>query len=72
MAWSRFDQLNAETSDYNNRVVPSQSWYWSQGTGLSARERIAERNNETFRANNGSYPDRPYGPYGTYSTGRRY
>jgi hypothetical protein len=38
---------------------------------LSARERIARANNETFRARNGAYPDRPYGSSGyTYSTGK--
>jgi hypothetical protein len=37
---------------------------------LSARDRIAQANNDAFRAKNGVYPDRPYGPHGTYSTGR--
>lgn len=39
----------------------------------SPRENIARANNETFRANNGAYPDRPYGSSGyTYSTGKYY
>ena len=41
--------------------------------GLSPSERLAQANNETFRAHNGCYPDRPYGPHGnTYSTGKRF
>ena len=41
--------------------------------GLSPQERIAMANNDTFRAHNGCYPDRPYGSSGyTYSTGKRY
>lgn len=41
--------------------------------GLSPRERIAQANNETFRAHNGCWPDRPYGSSGyTYSTGKKY
>lgn len=38
--------------------------------GMSPSEYLAFRNNETFKSNNGSYPERPYSPYGTYSTGR--
>lgn len=35
------------------------------------RETIARANNETYRANNGCYPARPYGAGGyTYSTGK--
>ena len=39
---------------------------------LSPQERLAQANNETFKSNNGSYPDCPSGPHGIYSTGKRY
>lgn len=35
--------------------------------GMSPQEYLAFCNNETFKANNGRYPERPYGPYGRYS-----
>lgn len=39
--------------------------------GLSAGERLAKANNDTFRAHNGCWPDRPQGSSGyTYSTGK--
>ena len=41
--------------------------------GLSPSERLAKENNDTFRAHNGCWPDRPYGSSGyTYSTGKKY
>ena len=42
----------------------------TSGIGMGPRERLAKENNETFKSHNGSYPDRPYSPYGTYSTGK--
>ena len=43
------------------------------GSSMSAAEIMAFRNNETYRMNNGCYPERPFAPGGgTYSTGRRY
>ena len=68
-----FDALNRATSHFKNCEEPSQPWFWSQGTGLSARERIADENNRTFKSNNGCWPDRPFSSTGgTYSTGKRY
>lgn len=64
-----FDALNRATRDYNNsRPV---SFGSDNGRmGMSPSEYLAYCNNQTFRSNNGAYPDRPYGPHGTYSTGR--
>ena len=65
-----FDALNRATRDYNrNRPVRFDS---DNGRmGMSPQEFLAYQNNQTYRAHNGCYPERPYGPYGTYSTGRR-
>lgn len=60
-----FDRLNRETREFNHSNVNR-----FNNNGLSASEKLAMLNNETFRARNGCYPDRPYGPYGTYSTGK--
>ena len=64
-----FDALNRQTREWNhNRPVRFDS---DNGrTGMSPQEFLAYKNNETYRAHNGSYPDRPYGAYGTYSTGK--
>ena len=64
-----FDELNRQTREWNNsRPVRYSS---DNGRmGMSPQEFLAHQNNQTFRANNGSYPDRPYGAYGTYSTGK--
>ena len=62
-----FDELNRQTREWKN----NQPVDFTRGCGLSPRELIAHRNNETYRANNGCYPARPYGPSGyTYNTGR--
>lgn len=64
-----FDRLNRETRDWRN----NQPVDFSKGCSLSPQELLAFRNNETYRLNNGSHRDCPYGPSGyTYSTGRRY
>lgn len=66
---TQFDILNAQTRYAKDHERVDHF----RGNGLSPQEQIAMRNNETFRAHNGCYPDRPYGPSGyTYSTGRKY
>lgn len=67
---NKFDRLNEETRRYNNVGECRESWY-RDSFSLSPSEKIARANNEAFRANNGCYPDRPYGPHGTYSTGKK-
>ena len=71
MVMVNFDQLNRQTREWNNTHCSHPSGGSENGRmGMSPSEYLAYCNNQTFRSNNGSYPERPYGPYGTYSTGR--
>ena len=65
---NQFDILNAQTryAKDHERVDHFRN------NGLSPQEKLAQRNNETFYANNGAHRDCPYSPYGVYSTGKRY
>ena len=43
----------------------------TSGGGQGVNSKLAQANNNTFRANNGAYRDRPYGSSGyTYGTGK--
>ena len=64
-----FDRLNRMTFLHNNcREGMSPTDHAKSGVST----RLANYNNETFRAHNGAYPDRPYSPHGTYGTGKKY
>ena len=53
-----FDRLNRETCEFNHRNVRMYSN--NDRMGMSPSEYLAYKNNETYRSNNSSYPDRLY------------
>ena len=63
-----FDALNRATRDAKNNEPVR---FTDNGCmGMSPQEFLAYQNNQTRKAKTGLYPERPYGPYGTYSTGK--
>ena len=61
-----FDALNRATRDFKNNQCshPTSSYSSSNGRmGMSPSEFIAWQNNQTYKANNGQYPDRPFKSY---------
>ena len=58
-----FDYLNRQVSEAKNNEDPRRYDYLRSDNGrmgMSPSEYLAYRNNQTYKAKNGQYPDRPY------------